>query len=105
MTKHSSSFYVAVSAAIVWGWIVAVLAWLLLQAFGMGLHQGGAALTKSLPLLFFFFCLPVLAFAFALLGAIRMSKGDMRDRPAAIALLVIGVPWALMQTFAFVLGL
>jgi len=52
-----------------------------------------------------FFCFPLLAFAGSVLLVVRMSRGDVRDRPLAIVLLVIGIPWALVQTLAVLVGL
>lgn len=92
-------------AAIIWGWTALLLALLLVEGFSAGFREGWSALTQSLALLFFFFVLPLVAFAVSLLLAFRMSRGDLRDRPLAIALIVIGIPWAAMQTFGVLLGI
>lgn len=105
MTTRSSVPAVAKLATIVWGWIVALLFLLILEAFSMGFLEGWHALTKSPVLLLVFFSLPFLAFAGSVVLSRRMSRGDLRDRPLAIVLLVIGIPWALMQTFGMLLGI
>lgn len=96
---------IAVLAAIVWGWIVVLTAWLASVAFVDGFREGWSALTRSPVAFVFFFCLPVLAFAASVVFAVRMSRGDLRDRPLALVLLIAGVPWALLQGFAMLLGL
>ncbi len=105
MTDRSSVPMVAKLATIVWGWIVVLLFLLMFEAFSEGFLEGWRALTNSPALLVFFFCLPFLAFTGSVVLAWRMSHGDLRDRPLAIVLLVIGIPWALMQTFAMLLGI
>jgi hypothetical protein len=72
---------------------------------GGNFHQVWNGLTRSPHLFVVFFCFPLLAFAGSVLLVVRMSRGDVRDRPLAIVLLVIGIPWALVQTLAVLVGL
>jgi hypothetical protein len=105
VTARSSVPVVAKLAMIVWGWVATLLVLLILEAFGTGFLEGLHALMKSPVLLLVFFGLPFLAFAGSVVLVRRMSRGDLRDRPLAIVLLVIGIPWALMQTFGTLLGI
>lgn len=105
MVSDRPSSNVGLPAAIVWGWIVMLAALLAGEAFSFGFQQGWSALTKSPAMPIVFFCLPLLAFAASVPLAVRMSRGDRRDRPLAIALPVVGLPWALAQSFAVLPGL
>jgi hypothetical protein len=105
MAKHFSVPIVATLAAIAWGWTLLVVVLLLLEPFSMGLRKGWSVVLSALPSMLFFICVPLIAFAASLVLAILMWRGDMRDRPAAITLLVIGILWALAQTFAVLIGL